>query len=218
MSLGCWMRTKSHPMRCTTPAANLQVHLDFSCSCAALTCFVEAKTPPTVVRLVWVLKLLMYMWYSNLLVVSCSIFLMKTDENEETDQGLLSQLSYWQDCRQRAAPRCQALPPVALFLSQSSWLQSVVFQFVALELYPLLLKTFRFCVETYRFFVFPFPRVNRVLWYWESWSWEWAGNTDPAVWQKSRYKGSCYKKKHILCFANNSWVGLSVIAVFINSK
>lgn len=77
MALGCWMRTKSRPVRCTTPAANLQVHLDFSCSRAALTCFVEPKTPPTLVWPVWVLKLLVYMWYSNLLLASHSIFLMK---------------------------------------------------------------------------------------------------------------------------------------------
>lgn len=89
---------------------------------------------PKVVGLGWVLKLLMYMWYRTLLLFSHTVFFLQIVERQTS----VSSTSCVVDntVGNVVASHCQALPPVALFLSQSSWLQSVVFQFVALEFYP----------------------------------------------------------------------------------
>lgn len=96
------------------------------------------------------------------------------------------------------ASHCQAPPPVALFLSQSSWLQSVVFQSStpippSLENLSVLFWNLSLCC-----FLIPPRKLCAVVS-------KRAGTESELVsltllfGKKSRYKGSCYKKHSLLC-------------------
>lgn len=110
------------------------------------------------------------------------------------------------------ASHCQAPPPVALFLSQSSWLQSVVFQSptpIPPSLKFLCWNLWLCC------FLIPPCKLSAVVS-------KRAGIETELVSLTLLFGKKVHIKevaiKNILCFANNSWIGLSAIAVLSNRK
>lgn len=112
------------------------------------------------------------------------------------------------------ASHCQAPPPVALFLSQSSWLQSVVFQ-SSTPIPPLKNLSVLCWNSSLCCFLIPPCKLSAVVS-------RRAGIETELVSltllfdKKVDVKEVAIKK--FFCFANNSWIGLSVIAVFSNRK
>lgn len=113
------------------------------------------------------------------------------------------------------ASHCQAPPPVALFLSQSSWLQSVVFQ-SSTPIPPSLKNLSVLCwnLSLCCFFIPPCKLCAVVS--------KRAGIESELVSLTLLFGKKVDIKevaiKNILYFAKNSWIGLSVIAVFSNRK